>query len=110
MPYCTLILTFNFTSWGLPVLSRSNTIAFAVTTKFNCRSLFVSGISWRSVAKQSSREFATTDPTTRIQDAGFKCPGSAQRVLSTYAATYTLSTSNVIAFLQGRTENFVRRL
>jgi hypothetical protein len=38
----------------------------------HCRSLFVSGISWRSVAKQSSREFATTDPATRIQDAGFQ--------------------------------------
>jgi hypothetical protein len=75
MPYCTLILTFNFTSWGLPVLSRSNTIAFAVTTKFNCSSLFVSGISWRSVAKQSSREFATTVSTTRIQDAGFQVSG-----------------------------------
>ncbi len=60
------------TSWGLPVLSRSNTIAFAVTTKFNCRSLFLSGISWRSVAKQSSREFASIDPATRIQDAGFQ--------------------------------------
>jgi hypothetical protein len=32
MPYCTLILTFNFTSWGLPFLSRSNTIAFAPIT------------------------------------------------------------------------------
>ena|ERR1700731_3616164 len=38
---------------------------------------------------------------------GFKCPGSAQR-LHTQPPT-TFSTSNVISFLQGRTEHFARR-
>jgi hypothetical protein len=30
------------------------------------------------MAQQPSREFASTDPTTRTQDAGFKSVGSAQ--------------------------------
>jgi hypothetical protein len=41
-----------------------------------------------SLAQQPSREFASSDPTMRTQDAGFKSPGSAQRFLSTHAAAF----------------------
>src|SRR3984893_7665150 len=51
----------------------------------------------RSMAQQPSRELASTDPTTRTQDAGLQEPGSAQRFLSTYAATY--NTFNVQRYL-----------
>jgi hypothetical protein len=33
------------------------------------------------MAQQSSREFASTDPTTRIQDAGFQVSGVSPNVL-----------------------------
>src|SRR5580658_9930305 len=32
------------------------------------------------MAQQSSREFASTDPTTRIQDAGFQVPGVSPKI------------------------------
>ena len=42
---------------------------------------------------------------------GFKSPGSAQRFLSTHAATYnTFNVQNAILFQPEHTEPFVRRL
>src|SRR5580704_5680726 len=32
------------------------------------------------MAQQPSREFASTDPTTRIQDAGFQVPGVSPKI------------------------------
>jgi hypothetical protein len=32
------------------------------------------------MAQQSSREFASTDPTTRIEDAGFQVPGVSPEI------------------------------
>src|ERR1019366_4575595 len=40
------------------------------------------------MAKQQGGEFASTDPTTRTQDARFKSVGSAQRFLSFHAAAH----------------------
>jgi transposase-like protein len=43
---------------------------------------------WGSRSATSVVDGATTEPPTRAKDAGFKSPGSAQRFLSTHAATY----------------------
>jgi hypothetical protein len=42
----------------------------------------------RSMAQQPSREFTSTDPTTRTQDAGFQESGFSPKFLSTHAAAY----------------------
>jgi putative transposase len=62
---------------------------------------------WRNNRAENSHQ-----PTRRreCKMQGFKCPGSAQRFLSTHATTYNTFTSNVISLLQGRTEPFARRL
>ena len=57
---------------------------------------------WRN---NRAEELASTDPTTRIQDAAFQMSGVSSKVISqlTQPPT-TLSTSNAISFLQRDTE------
>ena len=59
--------------------------------------------------QQSSREFASTDPTTRIQDAGFQVPGVSPKIsLNSRSHRTTLSTSNVISHFPARTHRAFR--